>query len=83
LVSGFISVRPRVQGFRQDPPLPVLVERGELGLEQENLVERIRVRIREALLVTTEVSLVDHASLPRSSYKSHLVDWSDAVPSTR
>ena len=28
-VSGPISIRPRRQGFRQDPPLPVLVELGE------------------------------------------------------
>jgi phenylacetate-CoA ligase len=80
LVSGFISVRPRAPGFRQDPPLRVMVERGELGLAVDDLVERIRDRIREALLVSTEVALVDHASLPRSSYKSHLVDWSDAAP---
>jgi phenylacetate-CoA ligase len=57
-----------------------MVERGELGLAVDDLVERIRDRIREALLVSTEVALVDHASLPRSSYKSHLVDWSDAAP---
>ena len=76
LVSGVISVRPRRKGFRQDPPLAVSVERG-VGPDN-GLADRIRQRIRDTLLVTTEIALVPHGSLPRSSYKSHLVDWSDA-----
>ena len=76
LVSGMISVRPRAKGFRQNPPLPVFVELGA-GADAA-LAERIGKRIREALLVTTEIELVPHGSLPRSSYKSHLVDWSEA-----
>jgi phenylacetate-CoA ligase len=78
LVSGFISVRPRTRGFRQDPPLRIVIERGELGIAPEDFADRIRARIREALLVTTEIELVDDASLPRSSYTLHLVDWSEA-----
>ena len=35
-------------------------------------------RIREALLVNTEIALVPYGSLPRSEYKSKLVDWSEA-----
>jgi phenylacetate-CoA ligase len=42
------------------------------------LAERIRRCIRETLLVTTEIELVPSSSLPRSDYKSKLVDWSRA-----
>ena len=77
LVSGVISVRPRRKGFRQDPPLSVSVEAG--GGNDAALAERIRQRIRDALVVTTEIELVPNGSLPRSSYKSHLVDWSSAA----
>jgi phenylacetate-CoA ligase len=76
-VSGVVSVRPGRKGFRQDPPLKILVERGE-GEAKPDLAERIRVAIREKLLVTTGIELVPFASLPRSDYKSKLVDWSDA-----
>jgi phenylacetate-CoA ligase len=76
-VSGVISVRPQQKGFRQDPPLKVVVELGE-GKPRQDLSERIRLRIRERLLVTTGVVLVPFGSLPRSSYKSKLVDWSEA-----
>jgi phenylacetate-CoA ligase len=72
-VSGVISVRPRQRGFRQDPPLKVVVEGAG-----EGLADRIRLRIRETLLVTTEVVLVPNETLPRSDYKSKLVDWSEA-----
>ncbi len=72
-VSGVISVRPRQRGFRQDPPLKVVVEGAG-----EGLAERIRHRIRETLLVTTEVVVVPFETLPRSDYKSKLVDWSES-----
>ncbi len=78
-VSGLISVRPRQRGFRQDPPLKVLVETGA-GPAGPDLADRIRRHIRAALLVTTEIWLVPHQSLPRSEYKSRLVDWSEAPP---
>ncbi len=76
-VSGVISVRPRQRGFRQDPPLRMLVEVAGEGA-RDDLAERIRHRIREALLVTTEIGLVPFESLPRTDYKSKLVDWSEA-----
>jgi len=76
-VSGVISVRPSKEGFRQNPPLKVLVELGVAAASPE-LAERIRMRVREALIVTTEIALVPQGALPRSSYKSHLVDWSEA-----
>ncbi|MCR4281823.1 MAG: AMP-binding protein [Bauldia sp.] len=79
-VSGVISVRPSRKSHRQDPPLKVLVELGESGDDDADLAERIRARVRETLVVTTEIDLVPHGALPRSSYKSHLVDWSEAKP---
>jgi phenylacetate-CoA ligase len=77
-VSGVMSVRPRLKGFRQDPPLRLVVERGEGSEDDSELAERIRLRIRHKLVVTTDVALVPFGSLPRSSYKSKLVDWSEA-----
>ena len=78
MVSGVIAIRPRRKGFRQDPPLPVAVEIGE-DAGAPDLAERIKKRVREILTVTTAIELVPHGSLPRSSYKSHLVDWSLAT----
>ena len=79
LVSGMIAVRPRRKHFRQDPPLPVTVELGEGTSASPDLANRIRTRIREALTVAAEIDLVAFGTLPRSSYKSKLVDWSGAV----
>lgn len=81
-VSGVIAVRPAVPGVKQAPPLPLRVELGP-GVAAEDalngtLAERIRSRIRERLIVTTEIELVAHGSLPRSDYKSRLIDWSAA-----
>jgi phenylacetate-CoA ligase len=56
------------------------VELGEDTAADHELAERIRSRVREALTVATEIDLVAHGSLPRSSYKSKLVDWSEAAP---
>ncbi len=78
-VSGVLSVRPRQRGFRQDPPLKVLVERGRTP--RDDLADRLRRRIRDVLLVTTEIGLVPNESLPRSDYKSKLVDWSEVKTS--
>ncbi len=72
-VSGLIMIRPRANGVRQEPPLPVRVEVAA-GAEVEGLAERIRARLREKLLVTTEIELVAAGSLPRSEYKSKLVE---------
>ncbi|MGQ0543731.1 MAG: hypothetical protein ACT4P3_00145 [Betaproteobacteria bacterium] len=72
--TGALLVRPRRRGVRQDPPLPVVVEAegaAELG-------SRIQDEIRSKLLVATEITLVPPGSLPRSEYKSKLVDYSEA-----
>jgi phenylacetate-CoA ligase len=77
VVSGPIAIRPRRRGFRQDPPLKVLVELAEGEAGGAALAEAIERRVREMLLVTTEVVLASFGALPRSDYKSKLVDWSD------
>jgi phenylacetate-CoA ligase len=71
-VAGFVVIRPRAKGIRQEPPLPVSVELAP-GVNVEGLEGRIRTRVREKLLVATEIELLPPGSLPRSEYKSKLV----------
>jgi phenylacetate-CoA ligase len=79
LVSGVISVQPKAKGVKQEPPLPLKVELAEGAEPPEDLADRIRQRIRDKLIATTAVTLVPQGSLPRSDYKSKLVDWSEAT----
>ncbi len=72
-VTGVIMIRPGLPGVRQEPPLPVRVETVP-GADVEGLAERIRTRIRDKLVVTTEIELAPAGSLPRSEYKSKLVE---------
>jgi phenylacetate-CoA ligase len=72
-VAGVILIRPRSAGVRQEPPLPVRVELAP-GATGEGLAERIRARLRDKLLVTTEIEFAPAGSLPRSEYKSRLVE---------
>jgi phenylacetate-CoA ligase len=72
-VTGVIVIRPRAAGVRQDPPLPVRVEIAP-GAGSEGLAERIRARLRDKLVVSTEIELTPAGSLPRSEYKSKLVE---------
>ena len=72
--TGVVMIKPKSAGVRQEPPLPVKVEASDPS--QSGLAERIRARVREALLVTTEIELVAAGGLPRSEYKSKLVDHS-------
>jgi phenylacetate-CoA ligase len=76
--SGVIAIRPRRRGVKQGPPLPVTVELGQGRDPMPELAEAIAARLRGTLLVSTEVELVPWGSLPRSDYKSKLVDWSGA-----
>ncbi len=77
-VSGVISVRPAARGVRQEPPLPVVVELAG-GIEaNESLAREIEQAIRAKLVVGARVELVAHGALPRSEYKSKLVDFSVA-----
>ena len=72
-VTGVLLIRPRAKGVRQEPPLPIAVEVAP-GAGVEGLADRLRARLREALLVTMEIVLVPAGSLPRSEYKSKLVE---------
>jgi phenylacetate-CoA ligase len=72
-VSGHILVRPRAAGVKQEPPLPVSVELAPGGEPDDSLAESIRERLRNVLVVQTDVQLVPWGSLERSDYKSKLV----------
>ena len=73
-VSGHIVVRPAAPGVKQDPPLPVSVELARDRAADPALAEAIRERLRSALVVQTRVDLVPFGTLPRSEYKSKLVE---------
>lgn len=77
-VSGVISIRPRSKGVKQEAQLPVRVELAAGVPASDDLAARIRQRIRDKLVVTTDIELVPWGTLPRTDYKSKLVDWSDA-----
>ena len=73
-VSGHILVRPRDEGVKQEPPLPVSVELARGATADAALADAIRERLRGVLTVQTRVELVPWGSLARSEYKSRLVD---------
>ncbi len=77
-VAGVIMIQPRAEGVRQEPPLPVMVEVAP-GADVEGLAERIRSRLRDKLVVTTEIKLIPAGGLPRSEYKSKLVQRADGA----
>ena len=73
-VSGHILVKPRKAGVKQEPPLPVSVELTRNATAEPELAEAIRERLRNVLVVQTQVDLVRWGSLQRSEYKSKLVE---------
>jgi phenylacetate-CoA ligase len=73
-VSGRVLVRPASPGVKQEPPLPVAVELAAKTTPDEELAAAIRGRLRDVLVVQTEVELVPWGSLQRSDYKSRLVN---------
>ena len=78
-VGGHFLIRPKQKGVMQSPPLPLSVELAEgVAEEPPGFAEQLQAKIREQLLVRTEVSLVPYGTLPRSEYKTNLVDYSDA-----
>ena len=77
-VTGVVSVRPAAKGVKQAPPLKVVVELAEAGTAPDGLRERIEADIRATLVVTTAIHLVPPGTLPRSEYKSRLLDFSEA-----
>jgi phenylacetate-CoA ligase len=73
-VSGNVLVRPPAPGVKQEPPLPVSVELARDASPDAKLAEAIRGRLRNVLVVDTRVELVPWGTLPRSEYKSTLVE---------
>ena len=79
-VSGIMQVRPKEKGVMQTPPLPVMVELGDNNsAPSSHLQHRIADEIRARLLVTTDIQLVPYGTLPRETYKSRLIDYSDVM----
>lgn len=75
-VSGAISVRPTRRGVRQEPPLSLVVEMAQGYEPNAGLAAEIEQAIRARLIAATRVELVPFGSLPRSEYKTKLVDFS-------
>jgi phenylacetate-CoA ligase len=73
-VSGYVVVKPRADGVKQEPPLPVAVELARGVEADDELGDAIRARLREVLVVQTAVELVAWGSLQRSEYKSKLLE---------
>jgi phenylacetate-CoA ligase len=73
IVSGHILVKPSQPGVKQEPPLPVAVELDKGVVPPSGFAEAIGKRIREALVFTAKIELVQYGSLQRSEYKSKLV----------
>ena len=77
-VSGMLQVRPKEHGVLQTPPLPLVVELGEdFSGSADDLQQRLQTEIRSRLLVTTDLRLVPYGTIPRETYKSKLIDYSD------
>jgi phenylacetate-CoA ligase len=72
-VSGNILVKPRTTGVKQEPPLPVAVELARGSEPEPGFADTIRTRLRDVLVVQTDVELVPFGTLRRSEYKSTLV----------
>ena len=78
-VGGIFVIKPKIHGVSQTPPLPIVVELAQtIKNEPEGLKERMKNEIRSRLLVSTDITLVPYGTLPRETYKSTLVDYSEA-----
>lgn len=78
-VSGVIAIRPKQKAVKQEPPLPVVVELNEGVSPSPELADKIQKEIRSALIVASSIELVPHGTLPRTDYKSKILDFRDAV----
>jgi len=78
-VSGMFQVRPVSKGVSQPAQIPISIELGQgMSAPPVDLANAIQAEIRERLLVTADINLVSFGSVPRATYKSKLVDYSDA-----
>ena len=71
---GEYLVRPQAAGVKQEPPLPVTVELARGAASDPALAQAICDRLRNVLVVQARVELVPWGSLPRTDYKSRLVE---------
>ena len=78
-VAGPILIRPAHTGVRQDVPPRVIVELGDGERGDEELAAAIQAEIRGKLVTSTVIELVPYGTLPRSEYKSQLVDFSESA----
>jgi phenylacetate-CoA ligase len=78
-VGGPILIRPAHTGVRQDTPPRVIVELGDGERPDDELAGAIQVAIRGRLVTSTAVELVPYGTLPRTEYKSRLVDFSESA----
>jgi phenylacetate-CoA ligase len=78
-VGGPVLIRPVHTGVRQDAPPRVLVELAQGEPADDELSGAIQLAIRGKLVTSTAVELVPYGSLPRSEYKSRLVDFSESA----
>jgi phenylacetate-CoA ligase len=78
-VGGPILMRPAHTGVRQDVPPRVIVELADGEPGDEELAGAIQAEIRGKLVTSTAVELVPYGTLPRSEYKSRLVDFSESA----
>jgi phenylacetate-CoA ligase len=73
------QVRPVSKGVSQPAQIPISIELGQgMSAPPVDLANAIQAEIRERLLVTADINLVSFGSVPRATYKSKLVDYSDA-----
>ncbi|MCC1482294.1 phenylacetate--CoA ligase family protein [Roseibaca sp. Y0-43] len=72
-VSGVILITPTSDGAKQEPPLPVKVEMAPGKAASDDLAKRIEAALRAKLVFRAAIELVPHGSLPRSQYKSKLI----------
>jgi phenylacetate-CoA ligase len=79
-VGEAFRIRPRAAGVSQTPPLPLVVElnAGVQG-EPPGLREKITAEIKTRLLVSVDLQLVPHGTLPRDTYKTKLVEFPAAA----
>jgi phenylacetate-CoA ligase len=79
-VGEIFRIRPRVRGVSQPIPLPIVVELGPgVAAEPPGLRERLTAQIKNRLLVSADVQLVPHGTLPRDTYKTKLVEYPEGV----
>ena len=78
-VGGAVLIRPMHTGVRQDAAPRVIVELGDVERGDAELAGAIQEAIRGKLVASTAVELVPYGTLPRSEYKSRLVDFSESA----